>query len=391
MSVTAPAPSSTDPTARSLWQAARTPLVVLVLVVLAGSALALATAGRGGEPLDPSSAAPAGARALTQLLRGQGVQVVPATTTAEAVGAAGPGSTLLVIGSDRLSESRLQQLRDVVDRGTDLVVLGAGERSLRVLAPAVQLGQGGPAEVREPACTLPTAARAGAAHTGGVTYLPPADAVACYPGRGGPSLVVVPGDGGSVTLLGDASALTNERLADEGDAALSLGLLGANPRLVWYLPGASDVASEGSRGLFSLVPAGIRFALAELAVAVVLLALWRARRLGPVVSEPLPVVVRASESVEGRARLYRRGRARAGSAARLRAATARRCAARLGLPASAADPSRPAALLDGLARATGRRADELQTLLLGPAPEDDTDLVRLADALDALEREVRRP
>jgi hypothetical protein len=388
VSTTVPTASSTDPTARSLWQAARTPLVVLVLVLLAGSALALATAGRGGQPLDPASAAPAGSRALAQLLRGQGVQVVTAGTAAEAVAAAGPGSTLLVIGSDRLSESKLRQL---LDAGADLVVPAAGEPSLRVLAPSVRLGEGGPAEVRDPACALPTAVHAGAAHTGGVTYLPPADAVACYRGRGGPSLVVVRGGGRSVTLLGDASALTNKRLAEEGDAALALGLLGANPRLVWYLPTASDVASETSRGLFSLVPAGIRFGIAQLAVAVVLLALWRARRLGPVVAEPLPVVVRASESVEGRARLYRRGRARAGSAAHLRAATARRCAARLGLPTSAADPARTGALLDALVRATGRPAGELQALLLGPAPEDDTGLVRLADALDALEREVRRP
>ncbi|HEU4675716.1 MAG TPA: DUF4350 domain-containing protein [Motilibacteraceae bacterium] len=388
MSATAAPASSTDPTARSLWQAARTPLVVLVLVLLAGSALALATAGRGGERLDPGSAAPAGSRALAQLLRGQGVQVVTVGTAAEAAGAAGPGSTLLIVGSDRLSESKLRQLREA---GADLVVPAAGEPSLRVLVPSVRLGEGGPAEVREPACTLPTAVRAGAAHTGGVTYLPPADAVACYPGRGGPSLVVVREDGASVTLLGDPAAFTNKRLADEGDAALALGLLGANPRLVWYLPNPSDAASEANRGLFSLVPAGIRFGIAQLAVAVVLLALWRARRLGPVVVEPLPVVVRASESVEGRARLYRRGRARAGSAAHLRAATARRCAARLGLPASAADPARPAALLDRLARATGRPVGEVQALLLGPAPEDDTGLVRLADALDALEREVRRP
>lgn len=391
MTLTASAPTSTDPTARSLWQAARTPLAVLVVVVLAGCALALATAGRGGEPLDPESAAPAGSRALAQLLRGQGVQVVRAGTTAEAVGAAGPGTTLLVVGSDRLSEHQLRQLRGARNQGADLVVPAAGAPTLQALAPAVRLGAGGPAEVREPGCALPAAERAGTAHTGGVTYLAPADAERCYPGKGGRSLVVVGGGAGAVTLLGDAAALTNGHLAEEGDAALALGLLGAHQRLVWYLPTASDVTSEVQRSLLSLVPAGIRFGVAQLAVAVVLLALWRARRLGPVVAEPLPVVVRASESVEGRARLYRRGRTRDGSAAQLRGATARRCAARLGLPASAADPSRPGPLLDALTLATGRPVGELHELLLGAAPADDTALVRLADALDALEREVRRP
>ncbi len=59
----------------------------------------------------------------------------------------------------------------------------------------------------------------------------------------------------------------------------------------------------------------------QLAVAVVLLALWRARRLGPVVPESLPVVVRAAEATEGRGRMYRRAGARDRAAGRLRAAT----------------------------------------------------------------------
>ena len=75
-----------------------------------------------------------------------------------------------------------------------------------------------------------------------------------------------------------------------------------------------------------------------------LLALWRARRLGPVVAEPLPVVVRAAETVEGRARLYRRGGAR-GQAAR--GAARRRPVAgsgrALGLPRRADPP----AVVDG--------------------------------------------
>ena len=60
--------------------------------------------------------------------------------------------------------------------------------------------------------------------------------------------------------------------------------------------------------------------------------LWRGRRLGPLVVEPLPVVVKAVESTQGRGRLYRRVRDRAHAAEILRAATARRLAARLGCP-----------------------------------------------------------
>ena len=48
----------------------------------------------------------------------------------------------------------------------------------------------------------------------------------------------------------------------------------------------------------------------QLWLVVVLVALWKGRRLGPLVAEQLPVVVRASETVEGRGRLYRSRRAR---------------------------------------------------------------------------------
>ena len=53
----------------------------------------------------------------------------------------------------------------------------------------------------------------------------------------------------------------------------------------------------------------------RLAVAALVVALWRAAGWGPWSTEPLPVVVRAAEAVEGRARLYRRGRGAGGTAA----------------------------------------------------------------------------
>ena len=70
-------------------------------------------------------------------------------------------------------------------------------------------------------------------------------------------------------------------------------------------------------------------------MAVVVLALWRARRLGRVVEEPLPVVVRAAETVEGRGRLYRAAGARDRAAEALRRGARDRLVPRLGLPAGA--------------------------------------------------------
>jgi hypothetical protein len=38
---------------------------------------------------------------------------------------------------------------------------------------------------------------------------------------------------------------------------------------------------------------------------------------------------------------------------------------------------------------SGSGQDRIEAMLFGPAPRDDTALVALADALDALEKEVR--
>ncbi len=115
-------------------------------------------------------------------------------------------------------------------------------------------------------------------------------------------------------------------------------------------------------------------------------ALWRARRLGRVVTEPLPVVVRSAETTRGRGRLYRRSRSYGHAAASLRAGAATRTARRLGLPHSAGAP----AVIDALARATGRTPEDVGALLYGPPPTGDAGLTDLARRLDELESEVHR-
>jgi hypothetical protein len=119
-------------------------------------------------------------------------------------------------------------------------------------------------------------------------------------------------------------------------------------------------------------------------------ALWRARRLGPVVVEPLPVVVRSAEAVEGRARLYRSRRACDRAALALRTGALERLTALLGMPRSAAtDPAMAAEIIAGIAAHTGQAQATIGAALYGPPPVDDTGLVRLAGYLDELERQVR--
>jgi hypothetical protein len=65
----------------------------------------------------------------------------------------------------------------------------------------------------------------------------------------------------------------------------------------------------------------------------------------------------------------------------------------LHLPAERVEEVRrpPGAVVDAVAGRTRRPAPDVAALLYGSAPADDAALVRLADDLDALEREVRRP
>jgi hypothetical protein len=145
------------------------------------------------------------------------------------------------------------------------------------------------------------------------------------------------------------------------------------------------VGDTGS--LAAQLPGGLFPALWLLVAAVLATMLWRGRRLGPLVVEPLPVVVKAVESTQGRGRLYRRVRDRTHAAEILRAATCRRLVARLRLPAGT-DRAR---LAVAVAELTGADPGPVHDLLLTRPVTSDQDLTRLAADLAALEREAHRP
>ncbi len=190
-------------------------------------------------------------------------------------------------------------------------------------------------------------------------------------------------------MLGSGVLLTNDRLAQEGDAALALGLLSDRRPVVWALPGGSDLARAQGASLRDVLPGWVLPVVAELLVAGVLLGLWRGRRFGPLVAEPLPVVVRAVEVVEGRGRLYRQGSARASAAAALRTGALQRLLPALGLgrATNTDDTERGAAVLaQTVSVRSGWPVEAVRRLLYGPAPADEVALVNLAGELDRLVR-----
>ncbi|MFJ5096405.1 DUF4350 domain-containing protein [Streptomyces sp. NPDC088557] len=396
MSRPAVSATSTAATAHQWWTRARGVLLLLVLVLIGGIVLATVRSTGSHGALDPRSAAPHGSRAVAELLKDRGVTVTLATTLDEATTATGPDSTLLVTTPDLLTKSQQSTLhRAFADTTARTVLVGAGAASLPVLAPDVSAELSTPVRNRAPACAFPGAVHAGSVDLGGERYRvrPGTTADSCYPADGLPTLVRLPGSGTTDTvLLGSPDILHNNRLDQQGNASLALRLLGSRPHLVWYLPALSDASatapSDGdtTAGFLTLVPSGWLWGTLQLAVAALLAAVWRARRLGPLVTERLPVTLRASEATEGRARLYHKADARDRAAAVLRTATRTRIAPLLGVPTQDAHSSER--LLPALSARLPETADH-GTLLFGPAPADDAALIRLADQLDALEREVR--
>ncbi|MEU9039538.1 DUF4350 domain-containing protein [Streptomyces sp. NPDC048352] len=390
------AATSTALTGAQLWARARGLLLALGILLAAALALAGLQAGDHHGLLDPRSADRDGSRALAQLLKERGVTTRVVTNADEAAAAAGPRTTLLVTAPDLLGEPQRRAIRSAIDlSGGRTVLIAPTGLSLPDLAPAAHAKSSTDSDDLDPGCALPAATTAGRAGTGdGLRYttaLPAA--TACYPSDGDPTVLVLPGTtkGGDTVLLGSERILLNQHLAEQGNASLALQLLGSRPHLVWYLPTLADMPPDGpadDKSLLELVPAGWLWALLQLAVAAVLAALWRARRLGPLVTENLPVAIRASETTEGRARLYRKASARDRAATVLRAAARERLAPLVGVPPARAHD--PEALVPAVsARLPHAAGPDPATTLFGATPADDAALVALTDHLDALEREVR--
>jgi hypothetical protein len=374
-----------------LWHAARVPVAIAVVALALVGVLAAVTAS-SVVPLDPRSTAPTGTHALSVLLRARGVTVdVPGTVGKLVAGAAAGRETVVLAEPGGLSDGVLRRL---AASPATVLLIGAQDRELAAFSVAASVDNQVSDDILAPGCPLPAAVTAGSVRVDGFVYGGRPGATGCY--HDGPDAALLSATrsgGGRTFVLGNGGLLSNANLAAEGNAALGLGLLDGAPELAWVPPGAlgGALAAGDRRGLVSLLPEGLDWGLVQLLVALVLFALWRARRLGRPVVEPLPVVVRAAETVEGNARLLHAAKARGTAAAALRAATARRLAGRLRL---GRDPD-PAILVAVVAEHARQSAGAVHSLLYGSEPLDDPALVRLATALPELEavtgHEVRPP
>lgn len=376
--------------------------VIFVLVTVGG--LILSNSGRqDSSALSISNPAPEGAQAAASVLRNQGVKVTAADSldaTMKALSANGEeGSTVLFFDpKSLLKPTQVAELaQESAKNGAKIVAVVPGTLAVKNLSAELS-GAGSVAssgQALQANCTNPDASIAGSivptevqgSSTDSTTLKIYRGTEVCFvpAGSAGTSGIMASTGGGDVTVLGSTALLSNSNLASQGNAALTFNLLGKRPHLIWYTASLKDVpVTQEQPSLAELTPSWIFPAMAWLLLVGMLGMVWRGRRYGPLVIEPLPVVVKASETVTGRARLYQDARAIDTVARTFQEATLTRLAKYLRLGSSAS----PESVVEALTAHTGRSRPELFALLLHDVPRNEKEMLSMATALADLEEEV---
>ncbi|MFN8053110.1 MAG: DUF4350 domain-containing protein [Acidimicrobiales bacterium] len=222
----------------------------------------------------------------------------------------------------------------------------------------------------------------------------------CY-GDGTGALVVVDRIGaGEIFTLANPDLFTNvlmgapeldqKRVSSVPDNAvlavrlLGRGAAGGEARQVAVVTsGIEATPVDGTKGITDFIPWGVKLGLLELGAAFAFYALFRGRRHGRVVPEPVPVTIAGSAFVGAVGDLLERQGAHARAAEVLRASLCRELAQRLGVPV-ATDRS---ALAMVVAERTGRDPAAVWSVLSDPV-DTESSLVSLTRELDSLRQEA---
>lgn len=368
------------------WLRTHRGLTVAGVLVAAALALVIGTqlAPKGDTaPLSVHNAGPQGAKALGEILGRHGVTVHTPNRFDAALQDLRSSSSPTLLLYDRngiLGEPQLAGLVAAADRVVvvsprleTLAALDSGIHQAGVVPDAFPVLDPGCAQA-DPETAGQVTGQGGFVYDGGTT---------CYRAAGTAGMLAFSSDG-RLAVLGSTAVLGNDRLDELGNAALAIRMLGTSQDLVWYLPSLEDVTVGGSRQtLDDLAPDWARFLGPWLLVVALAAVVWRGRRHGPLVFEPLPVVVKAVETAEGRARLYQESRAIDQARDSLRSGLLVRLSGKLRLgPGATAEDTIAAA-----ARLLDRDAAHVRTLV-NEHPKTEARLVAWSQALDKLEKEV---
>lgn len=370
-------------------------LVVLLVALTAALLNGMRTSNQ--LPFDPDNPEDGGMQALARVLDQQGVDVTVVRSLPRLLDTpVASDTTVLVAGTALLGEDAGEQLSTYAAQAGLLVVLTPETNTQDALGLPVEGRAASQVGAAAPGCEATvlrwrdgdevSKANRLVRVTGG-----PDAAEPCFPPTPGYNaggaragfVVEIPAseERPDTVVAGIASSLTNEHIAQDANAAAGLRLLGAHPRLIWYIPSVADAGETAPQSLVDVLPDAFLPSVVVLVAALLATMLWRGRRLGPVVTEPLPAVIRSVETTRSRSRMYRRAQDRERALAALQLAARRRLAARLGLAAH----TPPHQVVRSLAEVTGRHTDELHRLLVDPTAPDDETLVRIAREVRSLE------
>ena len=369
-----PTPSRAD--GRSPW---RTVVWIVVALVVLAVAASMVRVRDMGYPLSISSTSDDGTRAMVALAESFGSRV--RTTDQPAPDRDG---VALALGWS-VDADRVPALRRWVSRGNTLVLT----RPVEGVTPELTSSANQALVVERGTCDAPGFADVRALVYGGsfgplpASFRVPQGARSCF-GDGRRAFAVVEEVGsGRIVSLASPYVFTNANLDEADNAVLVVRQLvpGGEGVDVWvleYLPGESELS------LPDAIPLGVKLALAQAVVALVVYGVARGRRLGKPIVEPLPTAIAGSELVDAVGHLLARTKDPERAAAVLRAGLRRDVALRYGVPPDA----EPQVLADVVSARTGLDPNRILAAVAGPGVSDDTELAQLADRIDQLRQEV---
>lgn len=405
--MTATAPATGAGTARRPGSRALPWLIGIVALALV-AIVAGAPRDGGGVPYDPASSQPSGARALVLLLEDFGAEVDVTSNLP------GPDTDVAFMFYDVIPEDRQADVERWMRDGGTLVV--SDPRS--VWSPPIATTGGGAGfgitglTIDQGRCDIDALRDLAVLDPGSaVGYEIPVGSQGCFTdfeitGDAGAFVVSARVGEGRLVALGGTSIFTNSQLDHADNAALATALLLPTPdpstagaqdgeptddaladgesTEVALLQRGDEAAQADGRSLTDALSTGARLALAQLLVAFLVYAWFRARRVGKPITEHQPVAIAGSELVSAVGQLMQQTRDPDRAARALRADLRRRLGERFGLGPDAA----PEVIAAVVGERSGIDPARLYLIVSDQPVTTDRQLVELAAGIDDVRKEI---
>lgn len=360
-----------------------------------------------GQPLDPRSAEPDGTRALTEVLKDQGVDVTILTQPAEVSGSF-EGKTLAFIGTRYLYSDDFDYIMEHARDAERVVVASVDVGYFYDLGieldedylfeyPASDddtIGEGD-TEHERPEFSQLTDCRDIFGQTtkitnnpNVITFEPDTGYRSCFSDDLGGYVVAIDKTDThpQIIVVGSDILFTNREITSFDNAAAALTLLGSTDKLVWYYSELNgDTPFDSTEGtVWKFLPPWA-FPMGLLALVTVLaIMLWQGRRFGRLATERLPVTIKSAETTHSLGRLYERSRDLTVTYTHLQYDARQRIIRILNLPTGVSED----ALVNAVAFRTGREKDNVRALLTHSIIHSEKHMLSLANELATLIQEV---